>query len=104
VVTTPAATAPTTFTMDVTGAGSTTTLVTVNVATTTTVNEPGASSPSLAGILAGDQVQVSGTQDGTNTLNATSVTAVPANSGRGRHGRFGGHGGRGGHGVGGAAV
>jgi hypothetical protein len=87
--------------MDVTGAGSTTTLVTVNVATTTTLNEPGTTSPSLAGILAGDQVQVFGTQDGTNTVNATSVTVVPANSG---HGRFGGHGGRGGHGPGGASV
>jgi hypothetical protein len=67
----------------------------------------GVNSPSLSGILAGDQVQVSGTQDGTNTVNAASVATVPANSGRGGHGRFGGHGGRGGHGghgAGGAAV
>jgi len=60
--------------MDVAGLGGTTTLVTVNVATTTTLNEPGVSSPSLGAILAGDQVQVSGTQAGTNTVNATSVS------------------------------
>lgn len=48
------ATAPTFFTMNVTGAGGTTTLVTVNMATTTTLNAPGTSSPSLSAILAGD--------------------------------------------------
>ncbi len=94
VVTAPGATAPTTFTMDVAGTGGTTTLVTVDVSTTTTLNEPGTSSPSLGTILAGDQVQVLGTQGGTNTVGATSVTVVPVSSG---YGSYGGHG-RGGHG------
>jgi hypothetical protein len=48
----------------------------------------------LSGILAGDQVEVWGTQGGTNTVGATSVTVVPVSSGYGGHG---GHG-RGGHG------
>ena len=94
VATAPGATAPTTFTMNVAGTGSTTTLVTVDVSTTTTLSEPGTSSPSLSGILAADQVEVWGTQGGTNTVGATSVTVVPVSSGYGGHG---GHG-RGGHG------
>ena len=73
VVTAPATSTPTTFTMNVASTGSTTTLVTVDVPTTTTLSEPGFSSPALANIAAGDQVSVTGTQGGTNTLDATSV-------------------------------
>ena len=81
VVTAPGTTEPTTFTMDVTSPGSsTTTLVTVGVSTTATINEPGTSSPSLSAVVSGDQVEISGTQDGTNMVNATSVRLVPANT------------------------
>ena len=74
VVTAPGPTAPTSFSMDVSGTGGTTTLVTVDIATTTTLRQPGYSSAALANIVAGDQVSVSGTQAGTATLGATSVT------------------------------
>ena len=60
--------------MDVSGTGGTTTLVTVDVGSTTTLRQPGYSSAALANIVAGDQVSVSGTQAGTATLGATSVT------------------------------
>ena len=97
VVTAPGATAPTTFTMNVAGTGSTATLVTVDVSTTTTLSEPGTSSAPLGTILAGDQVQVAGTQGGTGTVGATSVKLVPVSSGYGSYGGHGGYG-HGGHG------
>jgi len=80
VVTAPGATAPTTFTMNVTGAGSTTILYTVKVSTATTLYEAGTGSPSpsLSGILAGDEVWVYGAQDGAHTVDATSVRVLPA--------------------------
>ena len=74
VLTAPGGFAPTSFVIDVAGTGGTATLVTVDVATTTTVNGAGATSTSLAGILSGDQVQVSGAQDGLGMVDATSVT------------------------------
>lgn len=77
VVTAPGTTAPTTFTMNVVGQRGTTTLVTVDVSTTTKLGEPGFSAPALANIMAGDLVGVMGTQAGTNTLAATSVWVLP---------------------------
>jgi hypothetical protein len=77
VVAPPGANAPTTFTMNVTGPGRTTTLVTLDVTTTTKLDEPGYNSPALANIMAGDQVSVTGTQAGTNTLDATLVRLLP---------------------------
>ena len=101
VVTAPEPTAPTGFTMNLAGTGGTT-LVTVEVTTTTTVNGPGTGSASLSDILAGDQVQVTGAQDGTGMVNATSVaisptTVSPTPAGTG-HSGFGGHGGHRHHG------
>ncbi len=49
------------------------TTVTINLSAGTTYREPGFSSPSLTNIVTGDRVVVFGTQDGTNTVNATSV-------------------------------
>ena len=46
---------------------------TVNVRHTTTVTQPGVSSPSLTDILAGDRVQATGAPDGPAVVDATSV-------------------------------
>jgi hypothetical protein len=94
VVSVPGSTAPTNFTISVSGTGGTT-MVTVDVVTTA-LNEPGVSAPALGNILAGDQVQVTGAQDGTGMVNATSVTisptTVPPTPARTGHSGFGGHG------------
>jgi len=63
--------------------------VTVNVSSSTVVHERGVASPS---VQSGDTVQVVGTQDGTNTVNALLVAI-------GTRGH-GGHVGHGGHGLG----
>ena len=70
VVTAPGTSLPASFTMT-TGDPSTT--VIVDVSTTTTLDEPGQSSPGLGGILSGDKVVVFGTGAGTGTIDATSV-------------------------------
>ena len=69
-----ASTTPT-FTITTTNPAAT---VTVNLSATTTYTEPGFSPPSLTDIMVGDRVLVSGNQDGTNTVNATSVYLPPA--------------------------
>jgi hypothetical protein len=51
----------------------TTAAVTVNVTSSTTFTEPGVASPGITGLLAGDQVMVSGDQAGTNAVTATKV-------------------------------
>lgn len=61
VATAPGPTVPTTFTLNVAGPVGAGTLLTVDASSATTVNEPGASPPSLSGILAGDRAQVVGT-------------------------------------------
>jgi hypothetical protein len=52
--------------------------VTVNLSSTITYREPGFSSPGLGNIMVGDRVWVSGTQDGTDMVNATSIILPPA--------------------------
>jgi hypothetical protein len=52
--------------------------VTVNLSSNPTYREPGFSTPSVTNIMAGDRVSVSGTQDGTNIVSATSVYLPPA--------------------------
>jgi hypothetical protein len=108
VATAPEPTAPTGFTINEAGTGSSTSLVTVEVATTTTLGGPSGGSVSLSDILAGDHVQVTGTQDGTGMVNATSVTlaptAVSSTPARTHLGGFGDHGGHRRHGGTTAAI
>ncbi len=52
--------------------------VIVNLSGSTTYREPGFSPPSLTDLMAGDRVVVSGAQDGTDMVDATSVYLPPA--------------------------
>ena len=70
-------TAPTSFTIT-TGSSSSPATVTVDVSTRTTFKDPGVSSPGLANLAVGDQVQVVGTQAGTGTVDATAVSIPSA--------------------------
>jgi hypothetical protein len=62
----------------------------VDVSTSTTLDEPGTSAPSLGNIAAEATVKVSGTQGGTATINASSVRLEPATTAS--YGQGGGHG------------
>lgn len=82
VTTAPASSAPTTLKLSVKGAKGTTSTVTVDLSTSTKLREPGFSSATLANIVAGDQVDVVGTQSSTSaaTVDATFVTLPEAHA------------------------
>jgi hypothetical protein len=88
VATAPGASAPTTFTIKVQGfemrgtsAAGATSVVTVNVSTSTKLRQLGKTAPALSGIVDGAKVAVAGTQDGASTISATEVVLFPTNTG-----------------------